>query len=313
MDINKLINESASKEKALLKSTFVAPVKKGSQIKVRIQGLIYTFGLVQQDKDREGWFVLKPVNPYCAKIVDDVDVMQMQEYKEKYRKFLPRIRFIMVSNEEGQWLGFPANRGQSLKHEIDGHQFIDVVEGVQIFDQVYALFDGKTLWFDEVDMGSDLMVSDYMRESLNNNVEVGKLKFKGMTPEQIGTYAFAYEFKIKKEEELKIKTVEGRITMALEHAGAKLHSFREYNDTVVIDWQTKKGKYTTRHKKNDSFSTIAAGVCLSGRDDDYDLASLVSVMKEREKKGIRAEGFRDDDEVEDALYRNERRRRAYDD
>jgi len=313
MDINKMIQESADKEKALLKSTFVSPIKKGTQIKVRINGLVYTFNVIEKDKDKEGWFVFKPVNPYCAKIVKDVDAMQMQEYKNMYRKLLPRIRFIMVANEEGQWLGFPSDRGQALKHDIDGYQFIDVVEGVQVFDQAYALFDGKTLWFDEVDMNANLMVIDYMRESLSNNVAVDKLKFKGMTPEQIGTYAFAYEYKIKAEEELKAKTVEERIRRALDHAGAKMKAFREYNDTVVVDWQTKKGKYTTRHKKDDGFSTVAAGVCLSDRDDDYDLASLVSVMLEREKKGINANRFQDDDDVENILYLNERRRRAYDD
>ena len=74
-------------------------------------------------------------------------------------------------------------RGLALKHDIDGYQFIDVVEGVQVFDQAYALFDGKTLWFDEVDMNANLMVIDYMRDALSDNVSVDKLKFKGMTPE----------------------------------------------------------------------------------------------------------------------------------
>ena len=289
MDVMSLINKFNQSEKQLIHSTFVAPVIKGSKICVRIDGVIYDFKLAKKDLEKEGWLTLKPINYKTAKVVDEAEPYLIEEYK----KLFPTMRMILADQAEGVWVAFPSNRQVFQKSfGLDGYQLVRLVDGVQKFDQIVVRFDGANLWFDGVDVTSDFSVSDYLRDSLEKKVTINKISHKGLTPEQKGTYAFVYELLKERTKKEQAATMEGRIKIALEHADASLHRFMEHKDALTISWVTRSGgHYTATVQKND-LRVISSGVCLSGQDKKFDLTSLVSVMEEREKRGLQAPGFR---------------------
>ena len=272
-------------------SSFVSPIVKGSIISVRIDGVIIDFKLRSSDANKVGWFIFQPTDFKFARIIDEADSYTVEEYKKLFKK----VRFIAADplNDDGDWIVFPFGRG-SFNMELgkDGYQVIHLVDGLQVFDTVTAIFDGNNFWFDSVDMNQDMSMADYLREELKKHTLVKNLKYKGLTPEQKGTYAFLDAYHREKEKELRKQTLEGRILEALQHADAKLHKYMEQKDAITISWVSRSGGQYTSTVKKDSLRVLSSGVCLSGKDADFDLASLVSVMEEREKRGDKAPGFR---------------------
>jgi hypothetical protein len=79
-------------------------------------------------------------------------------------------------------------------------------------------------------------------------------------------------------------SLEQRLRRALARADAELHSFSEApaHDGepahLVVEWSRQGQRYRYRSVVAKNLTVIASGICLSGRDDDFDLTSLVSVM-----------------------------------
>jgi hypothetical protein len=79
---------------------------------------------------------------------------------------------------------------------------------------------------------------------------------------------------------------ERRLRQALKIGGGELRQFRDRGDywTVnwTVNWTISDGvRHTSAIAKND-LTVVSSGICLSGRDRDFDLQSLVSVMESRE-------------------------------
>ncbi len=79
-------------------------------------------------------------------------------------------------------------------------------------------------------------------------------------------------------------TLEEQLRHALAKADATLHSFSELPNTdgssrhLVVEWSDNGQKRRYRSTLDTGLSVVASGICLSGRDRDFDLTSLVSVM-----------------------------------
>src|SRR5438067_8517972 len=74
---------------------------------------------------------------------------------------------------------------------------------------------------------------------------------------------------------------------ALEKADATLHSFSEITardgtpTSYVIEWSERGQTGQTRRYRSTidpGLTVVSSGICLSGRERDFDLTSLVSVM-----------------------------------
>jgi hypothetical protein len=71
-----------------------------------------------------------------------------------------------------------------------------------------------------------------------------------------------------------------RIESALNHAGAQLEGiWNEGADQVAVRYVVDNQTHVSRIRPGD-LTVISAGVCLSGMDQDFDLTSLVGVMRE---------------------------------
>ena len=71
---------------------------------------------------------------------------------------------------------------------------------------------------------------------------------------------------------------------ALAKADATLHSFSEVLapdgsvSQLIVEWSERGQVHRYRSSINASLTVVSSGICLSGRDRDFDLTSLVSVM-----------------------------------
>ncbi len=82
---------------------------------------------------------------------------------------------------------------------------------------------------------------------------------------------------------------EQRLRHALEKADATLHTYTETGSNsdgspgqLVVEWSEHGQAYRYRtliDRADDSFTVVSSGICLSGRDKDFDLTSLVNVMR----------------------------------
>ncbi len=78
--------------------------------------------------------------------------------------------------------------------------------------------------------------------------------------------------------------LEGRLRHALAKADAVLHSFSELPDTqgatrqIIVEWSMQGQQYRYRSTVDTRLSVVSSGICLSGRDHEFDLTSLVRVM-----------------------------------
>lgn len=78
--------------------------------------------------------------------------------------------------------------------------------------------------------------------------------------------------------------LEERLRHALVKADAVLHSYYEvpdrngYSGNIVVEWSGHGQRYRYRSTVDLDLTIISSGICLSGRDRDFDLTSLVKVM-----------------------------------
>jgi hypothetical protein len=78
--------------------------------------------------------------------------------------------------------------------------------------------------------------------------------------------------------ELKKKTLDGRITSALDFIGAKLTNYREQESAIMVSYEYGDATHSIRIDKD--MRVQSAGICLSGTDPDHNLTSIVKVMEE---------------------------------
>ena len=78
--------------------------------------------------------------------------------------------------------------------------------------------------------------------------------------------------------------LEERLQHALAKADAALHSYSELPGRdgapghIVVEWSEQGQKYRYRSTVDLNLNIVSSGICLSGRDRDFDMTSLVKVM-----------------------------------
>lgn len=274
MNINKLLKKTIEAEKELLKTSFLAPLVSGGEVRTRINGLVYQFQVVGEEL-RAGWFILQPLDQYRAQIVAEASISRRSAYLSQF----PVWRGILIRKLKDPsfiWLAYPANlEDSSRRFGINDLAPVYFIESARTFDVIIARFDGANLWYETPDRQKDPAIADYLRKSLREEVRSDELRFPNLTFEEKS----AYSLLIEKEQELRKSFVQTRLEQALGHAHAKLLSYIEHPDSYLVTWEAENGQFQTVVKK-DNLTVVSAGICLEGRDQDFDLTSIVGVMKE---------------------------------
>ncbi|MBD1924004.1 hypothetical protein H6F77_23465 [Microcoleus sp. FACHB-831] len=308
-DIRNLLNQIAAQESQLGNTQFFAPCVRGGSVRASVAGMVYTF--TPKPQDFEGWGIFQPENSKTAELVEEANLPQVAEYLRLLKPVRLRLAYVL----EGQtWLAYPVN-------ESDMQQRIGIAKPFPVylvtegdpFEPAIARFDGRAWWFDELDRRADPIVAQQLREHLRQLTPLETLRFAGMTPEMRTVYDLAlqqtavYQARIQRQQQqqerkkqlrenqklkqkerrdraqyLKIQNSdEKRLRNALQMGGGELEEFRDRGDFWQIEWTTTRGERHTSAIDKKHLTVISSGICLSGRDRDFDLQSLVGVIEAR--------------------------------
>lgn len=276
MDVLELIKSVGIKEKNIKDSIFISPIYNNDYVVARIDGFIQKFRVA---KATPGWYKIKPKNLHEAKIVDQADFIEI----DNYFKLLTQVRMILIYKSEDVYLGVPL-KNNSLK--LDFTQVFPVYlvseDQAGAFENVVCGYDGANFWYRQNDISSDPARTEHLRESFEKLVKPEKVAYKGLTLEERVAYSIRFSLDKKARESLK----EISIKKDVELAGGEFVRFIERNDHFSITYKVGKQEYTSYVSKDTSHHVLTAGVCLQGKDRDFDLATLIPVLREGQRKGL---------------------------
>ena len=272
MNFEELFEKTQKSEERYRRTKFLAPVAKGGRIATSIDNLVYEFRM--EDPGFEGWAVLKPSSHTTVKVER---IPKRREIK-KYLSCLPMLDFILTTKvgKSSTYLAYPGHQEDYKKRfGIRGEVYIHLVEDGEPFRWVKAAFDGANFWFSSIHRSRPRKIAIYLRDSLLNLTDPTEINYSGLLPEEKTAYNLAIE---ELMEQGKTDT-ERRLEKALGFADAKLISYKEMDNRFRVRWESDGSEHVTTVRKED-LTVLSAGICLDDQQTDFDLTSIVSVMKE---------------------------------
>jgi hypothetical protein len=266
--ITDALDRLAAAEEQFLACEFLAPVVRGGRVQVRIAGVVCTLRVTPADF--EGWGVFRPTSHTEATLARPAKLAERQRYLELF----PLVRLILIGRHDELWYTVPAHRGDS-RFRIEGAVPVRLVEDAQPFEVIETRFDGAQFWYAGADPRRDPATARYLREEIDKPTAPEQLHRPGLTTEERTAYALKYEL----SEEARRNREEERLRGALAHAGAELKGFIERDDVYTVTYLVDGRRHVSAVSKKD-LSVQVAGICLSGEDANFDLPSLVGVMRE---------------------------------
>ena len=273
MPIDDILNRMEQAEQDFAGSEFLAPVVGHGRVNVRLAGIVCQLHIAQGlPQGFQGWAILRARSTSQAEFVRPAGLAEMAAYLALF----PAVRLI-VTEKQRTWLAFPAQSGDR-RFAISGPVLLLLAEdGLERFETVMARFDGRLFWYERRDTGRDPALAAYLREQLAQPEPPGpeKLHKSGLSREEREAYAWI----MSGREQGRQASEEHRLARALAHAGADLQSFAERGGAYVVTY-TVDGRQHVSTVQRDDLSVVTAGICLSGQDRRFDLASLVGVLRQ---------------------------------
>jgi hypothetical protein len=171
------------------------------------------------------------------------------------------------------------NLGMPLESLVPVYLFRD--EALD-FDKVLCRFDGANLWYEGTDPSNDPSKGEYLRETMRKMVQPNRLMYSGLTFEEKAAYSIRFNLDKKFREGFK----EEALKRDVEHAGGRFIKFLERTDNYAVTYEVDGDEYTSSISKNEGHRVLTAGICLSGGDREFDLASLITVLREGKHEGL---------------------------
>ncbi|MEW6729795.1 MAG: hypothetical protein AB1489_00525 [Acidobacteriota bacterium] len=276
-DISKLIGKLVAQEGQLRDTNFLAPCLPGGSVRTRVAGLIYTFAPEQENF--EGWGVFQPVDEKRARLVEEADLPLIGEYLRLFKSMRLRLAYTL---QRHTWLAYPINESDARQRwgatrPLPIHL---VVEGAQ-FEQIVARHDGGAWWFEEIDRRADPEIAERLRAALREVLPAQNLHFPNITPEMRTVYEIAAQREQAFQAKIQANRDETRLREALQVGGGILREFHDRGDFWLVEWTTGNGQRHSSAIAKRDLTVISSGICLSGRDRDFDLQSLVGVIEHR--------------------------------
>ena len=289
-DINKLLKQLASQEKALQNTQFLAPCVAGGFLRTSVANIIYTF--TPQPPSFTGWGIFQAINPQAAELVTEASLPQITTYLE----LLPPLRLrLSYQIKQQTWLAYPINESDMQQRFGEAKPIVVylVDEGGQ-FEPIIARFQGSHCWFETIDRRAEPQPTETLAAYLHQEIPPQEVKFPGLTPEMLTTYQLAWQQTenalIQKQHrqqvegnQLKHKSSQNpeiRLQQALQQGGGEMRNYRDRDGFWQVEWITADGQFHTSAISKEDLTVVSAGICLSGRDRDFDLQSLVGVMEQ---------------------------------
>jgi hypothetical protein len=270
-----LIRRLGQKENSIQSMEFVSPIYDNLRVAVLIEGLVHRLTI---PKTAPGWYRLKPLDIKRAVVTEPADLPDV----EAYLRHLTKIRLVIL-NKDGvvaQALPLKNNKlGLDMAMPVPVYLISDFIDQ---FDTVVAGCDGANLWFWDSDCTNDPAKTEYLRERIGKESSPSSIRFKGLTIEEKLAYSLCHTL-IEKKKEL---TKEGMLKKDVEHAGGQFVKFSERRDHYSVTYKVDGQQYTSYVSKDRAHSVLTAGICLRGGDRHFDLTSLISVLREGQRRDL---------------------------
>lgn len=270
-----IIQKLGEKEDALIGSSFVSPVFNNTNVITLVSGLVYSLKIPRVSP---GWYCVKAISNTEAEIVEEADLMQIEEYLKKF----PKIRIILIQKQGNYHIGIPfKNNNQDFNFRNPLPIFL-TDDNVDLFETVICRFDGGNLWFNNIDPSSDLIKSEHLRDAFEKGIEPSKICYKGLSIEEKVAYSLRFNLDKNHRELLKHKNLKKDI----EFAGGRLIKFDERKDHYSVTYKVDNQEYTSYISKDPVHQVLTAGICLEEGDKNFDLTSLISVIREGQRRNL---------------------------
>jgi hypothetical protein len=274
--IHDALDRLAAAERSFVGSMFLAPVVRGGGgVSVRIAGVICAMHVMP--RDFEGFGVFRARSHTEAELVREAGLAERRRYLELF----PRVSLVICARTKYVASAIPANAADG-RFSVEGEIELRLVgaEGIELFDTVVARFDGRYFWLDRLDARADPAIAPHLRRSLANTTEpTAALDRPALSSGHRTAYWLAYKARLEAMIEDERSRGEYRLRDALAHAGAQLRDFVEHRDTYRVTYEFDGERHVSVVRKDD-LTIQTAGICLSGLDANFDLASLVGVLRE---------------------------------
>ena len=227
---------------------------------------------------KPGWYRIKAKNVKSAKIVGPAEINEIEEYL----KHFDRIHVVLVMRKGNLYL---AQLQKSNKLKLPTEVLVEVLlPGDQAleFDRVTARFDGGNFWFEDIDPSNDATKGEYLREALKKRTTPEKISYSGLTFEEKAAYAIRHQL----DGHLKKEMAKDDLKSHVEHAGGKYIRHDEKSDFFSITYAVDGQEYTSVISKDPTHRVITAGICLTGEDRNFDMKSLITVVREGQHRGL---------------------------
>ncbi len=289
MPIDDILNKLEAAERGFLEREVLAPVLPGRPVSVRIAGVVCALRV--ESPRTEGWQILRPLALDRARIVRSATLAELRAYL----RLFPAVRLIVVARDKRTWYALPAAKGDTRFSITQPVPVLLAEDGVQPFETVIARFDGRLFYYEQRDSRRNPALAAYLRDAIAVPTPPADLRKPGLSAEERDAYTWAWNLL----EEARRDQVAERLSDALAHAGAHLRSFLEREDVYAVTYSLGEERHTSIIRKND-LTVLTAGICLSGRDADFDLASLVGVLREAADGGA---AVRIGEDLDEQAYR----------
>lgn len=280
MRLQNLLDKLEGEESRFAGRELLAPVLRGQKVAVKIAGVVCQ---MQVDNNTfQGWAVLQSQDVSSAKFLREATKRETQKYLE----LLPNVRLIAIARDEKDktlWHVLPAQQGDGRFTLKKPAPLLLCSESVQSFATVVARFDGGRFWFERVEARRSPALAAYLREQMHAQTAPEKLQKKGLSLEEKAAYSWLWREAEKARALSKEEREAARLQKALSHADGQLVSYIERSGVYTVTYRVGQ-RMLTSVVRQDDLTVVTSGICLSGQDRDFDLTSLVGVMREAESK-----------------------------
>ncbi len=291
MPIGDILDRLEAAEKNFAGREFLAPLVGRGPVEVRIAGVVCRLKVTKGPEGPEGLPTMEPgVTPGSIVLLRALSSGTAAYLRratlaeaDAYLGLFPAVKLVLLGRapQPGRWWAVPAQSGDR-RLRFEGLPQVHLVEaGLERFETVTARFDGRQLWYERRDPARDPAIGAYLRQQLAVRAEddlppeAERLHKRGLSIEERQAYALARQGLSQAQQD----RAETRLAAALAHAGAQLESFGEQADVYTVRYRVDGREHASLVRK-DNLEIVSAGICLSGLDRAFDLASLVGVLRE---------------------------------
>lgn len=266
-----LVSKIAAQEKELPGTRFIAPYLGSAAVRLRLDGLIYQMNVA--DCPEECWAIMQVERAGKASFVQRAPLSMVKNYL----KIFPRVRLLLLGTFKNKYWAIAAGGG-TQRIKLSGPVPVQLCDACSPFDTVYCRFEGSLFFFEAVDRRRDPKIARQLRQALQADLKPENLQISGLVPQERLAYKMLFLEKHNDDPQIDDNK---RISTALQHAGATLDSFwyTEGGKRASVRFQVDGRLHVVEVQAND-LSVISAGICLAGQDSDFDLTSLVGVLRE---------------------------------